>query len=92
VLVAHRDFWTMDPLDPRVYEALRASASAHGVPPATFYGVHQSLPGDRLSTPPLLRERIPALARDAGLETSGLDVFNAGVFAQFRRTPEGTTP
>jgi hypothetical protein len=92
VLVAHRDFWTMDPLDPRVYEALRASASAHGVPPATFYGVHQSLPGERLSTPPFLRDRIPLLARDAGLETSGLDVFNAGVFAQFRTMPKGPTP
>jgi len=45
-----------------------------------------------LSSPERSGERIAALAREAGLEVSSLDVSPAGVFAQFRRSQDKGAP
>ncbi len=84
-LVAHRGLWNMDLLGPGTYRELS------GVPPQaasetiTLYDVRQAPPGATNPDAGLLRERIPVLARQAGLETLRLDVAGADVFAQFRR-------
>ena len=84
-LVAHRDMWNMDLLDPDVYQALSSSPASPASRPITLYYVHQVLPGQTLPTSDSLNRQIPALARRAGLETEKLDVVGANVFAQFRR-------
>ncbi len=89
-LVAHRDFWNFDPASPDLYRAIFETPATPSSRVATLYGVRQALPGRSVPDGERLRREIPALAARAGLETSRLDVFDAGVFAQFRRV--GATP
>ena len=85
-LVAHRDIWNMDPLDPELYRALSSAPDSAGSVPITLYCVHQGLPGQPVPPSDTLEREIPALARRAGLEVDELDLAGAGVFAEFRRS------
>lgn len=86
-LVAHRDIWNMDPLDPAVYRALSSSPGSSASSPITIYCVRQDLPGQPTPAPDALEREIPVLARGADLEVSKLDVAGGSVFAEFRRAP-----
>jgi len=86
-LVAHRDIWNMDPLDPAVYRALSSSPGSSASSPITIYCVRQDLPGQPTPAPDALEREIPVLARGADLEVSKLDVAGGSVFAEFRRVP-----
>jgi hypothetical protein len=84
-LVAHRDVWNMDLLNPDVYRALSSIRVSSASNPITLYCVHQDLPGQPPPASEKLEREIPALARAAGLETDKLDVVGGSVFAEFRR-------
>ncbi len=88
-LVAHRGLWNADPLEAGTYRELSEAPPQAASGSLVLYDVLQAPPGASAPDAALLRERVPVLARQAGLETVRLDVAGSDVFAQFRRA--GTT-
>ena len=81
-VVAHRDWWTMDFADPRLYRDLVAAAAPDASPCLWIFSLRQWMPGLARRNLPATTEAVRAAAAGAGLRPARLLVEDEGIFAK----------